>query len=426
MRADRLLSILMLLQTRGRMTAHDLATRLEVSERTIYRDLEALSFAGIPVYTERGPGGGIELLDGYQTRLTGLTELEVQALTLLMKAASPSFLADLGLREALDDAFLKLQAAFSSTARANAERIQQRIHLDNSGWPFAADEHTQVAVPGSPCLRTVQQAVWQERRLFLIYRDDYEGWRELHVEPYGLVAKRGAWYLVAATSIDRPLCRVFRAVDIHAAELLSEGFERPAEFDLATYWNQYCALACRVQSAPTFVSPDLVAGPEPLMATVSVWDLPSHEIGSAAELYPGEQKIVPFRGRDKEKTQRRVPRNKKKSYKKTDSPVERKKNVVFPAQSERASGARHQKKRGNSVVAPGWMRAEEEKASGMQTLPGSGQNKKNKNLLLKKKEIASLASSASRQIKKKNSFTQNPDAFQPRDIKKTCLLLQAS
>src|SRR5713226_181059 len=120
MRADRLLSILMLLQTKGRMTAHDLAIQLEVSERTIYRDLDALSIAGIPVYTERGPGGGCSLVDGYQTRLTGLTEAEIRAL-FLFNMAGP--LADLGLGKALDDALLKLEAALPAASRAKAEQV---------------------------------------------------------------------------------------------------------------------------------------------------------------------------------------------------------------------------------------------------------------------------------------------------------------
>src|SRR5712691_11301372 len=129
MRADRLLSILLLLQTRGRMTARELAEQLEVSERTIYRDIDALGMAGIPVYTERGPGGGCSLLDGYQTRLTGLTEPEVRALFLLNMTGP---LADLGLSKALDDALLKLQASLPIAQRHDAEQVRQRIHMDTS------------------------------------------------------------------------------------------------------------------------------------------------------------------------------------------------------------------------------------------------------------------------------------------------------
>ena len=116
MRADRLLSILLMLQTRGRLTARELAEQLEVSERTIYRDIEALGMAGIPVYSERGPGGGCMLVDGYQTRLTGLTEAEIRALFLLNMVGP---LAELGLDKTLDDALLKLAAALPA-ARASA------------------------------------------------------------------------------------------------------------------------------------------------------------------------------------------------------------------------------------------------------------------------------------------------------------------
>ena|SRR5947209_10480724 len=135
MRADRLLSILLLLQSRGRMTARDLAEHLEVSERTIYRDIEALGMAGIPVYAERGPGGGCSLMDGYQTRLTGLTESEIRALFLL-KMAGP--LAELGLSKALDDALMKLTVALPAAQRHGAEQVCQRIYFDVEGGGAAS------------------------------------------------------------------------------------------------------------------------------------------------------------------------------------------------------------------------------------------------------------------------------------------------
>src|SRR5579859_690233 len=151
MRADRLLSILLLLQTKGRMTAHDLADRLEVSERTIYRDLEALGIAGIPIYAERGPGGGCELVDGYQTKLTGLTEEEVQALFL---ATMTGPLSDLGLGKALDDALLKVLAALPVSTRDQAVQLRQRVHLDAAWWYHSADL--------TGMLHTIQQALWQD------------------------------------------------------------------------------------------------------------------------------------------------------------------------------------------------------------------------------------------------------------------------
>jgi predicted DNA-binding transcriptional regulator YafY len=185
MRADRLLSLLMLLQTRGRMTARELAERLEVSERTIYRDLEALSIAGIPVYTERGPGGGCGLLDGYRAQPAGLTEAEVRALFL---AAVPTPLTDLGLNPALEKALLKVLASLPAPVREQAERARQRFHLDLAGWHRGED--------ASPHLTVLQQAIWNDRRLLITWDTDAVAGDVERVDPYGLVSKAGAWYLV--------------------------------------------------------------------------------------------------------------------------------------------------------------------------------------------------------------------------------------
>jgi predicted DNA-binding transcriptional regulator YafY len=227
MRADRLLSILMLLQTKGRMTAHDLADQLEVSERTIYRDLEALSMAGIPVYTERGPGGGCSLVDGYQTRLTGLNEAEIRALFLL-NIAGP--LADLGLARALDDAMLKLTAALPATSREYAELVRQRFHLDTTWW-YHTDDAT-------PWLQTIQEALWQDQKLRLFYHEDDGVWSERLIDPYGLVSKARVWYLIAGCYDEK--C-VFRVSRIHNATITEEQFVRQEDFDLAAYWTDYCA-----------------------------------------------------------------------------------------------------------------------------------------------------------------------------------------
>lgn len=226
MRADRLISILMLLQTNGRMTAHDLAGRLEVSERTIYRDIEALGMAGIPICTERGPGGGCTLIDGYQTRLTGLTEQEVQALFISHKMTS---LADMGLRTALEGAMRKLQAALPAPSRESTELIDQRFHLDTSQWYH--QDSTDL------CLKTIQQALLQDHKLSLHYLEDNRTLSKKIVEPYGLVAKADAWYLVAAHNCAMQVLRVER---IQLAEMSSETFMRSADFDLATYWTNYC------------------------------------------------------------------------------------------------------------------------------------------------------------------------------------------
>lgn len=227
MRADRLLSILMLLQARGRMTARRLAEELEVSERTIYRDLDALSAAGVPVYAERGPGGGCALIDSYRTTLTGLTPDEVRALFML---SIPAPLAELGVDQELKAALLKLSAALPAARRHDEEQVRQRIHLDPAGW-----SGTREAVPH---LQPIQQAVWHDRKLYLTYRLRFEAQAEWLVEPYGLVAKADVWYLVCARKGHMRVHRVSRVLD---ATLSSESFERPPDFDLATFWQTWCA-----------------------------------------------------------------------------------------------------------------------------------------------------------------------------------------
>lgn len=226
MRADRLLSLMLLLQARGRMTAQDLAARLEVSERTVYRDISALGMAGIPVYAERGPGGGCGLLDGFRTNLNGLSEAEVQT---LLVSGVPAPLRDLGLAPALEAALLKLLAALPTQRRGEAERLRQRIHVDAAGWGRSGE-----AVPH---LRVLQEAAWQDRRLRMQYAHDHEV-SERVVEPLGLVAKASIWYLVARSEGDR---RVFRVSRVMAAEPLEETFARPEDFDLAAYWTESCA-----------------------------------------------------------------------------------------------------------------------------------------------------------------------------------------
>ena len=171
MRADRLLSILMLLQSKGRMTARDLAEQLEVSERTIYRDLEALGMAGIPIYTERGPGGGCSLIDGYQTKLTGLTEIEVRALFLLPMDAP---MADLGLGKVLEEALLKLTAALPASSREQVEQVHQRFHVETTWWYHTADEQV--------TLQTIQHAIWQNSKLCIAYSQDNGYCREQLIE----------------------------------------------------------------------------------------------------------------------------------------------------------------------------------------------------------------------------------------------------
>ena len=224
LRADRLLPILLLLQARGRMTARELAERLEVSERTIYRDLDALSTAGIPIYAERGPGGGCELLNGYQTKLNGLTEMEVRALFLL-SVSGP--LVDLGLGKALEDALLKLSTALPAPYRSNAELMRQRIHLDT-----APSYSSEMRVP---YLHIIQDALWQDRKLHLTYSSGNSHSIEQLGDPYGLVARARTWYLVGAIA---GRVQVFRVSQLQAVETTQECFERPGTFDLAAYWAE--------------------------------------------------------------------------------------------------------------------------------------------------------------------------------------------
>jgi predicted DNA-binding transcriptional regulator YafY len=226
MRADRLLSILLLLQVHHRMTARELAKRLEVSERTIHRDMEALSTAGIPVIAERGSGGGWCLLENYRTNLTGLSLSEIQALFL----TTPStILADLGLHKASEAAFIKLLAALPSLSRHAAEDVRQRIYIDATSWNRAEEV--------VPTLPTLQEAIWQERKLHIIYERS-ESLVERIVDPLGLVAKGSVWYLVAAIEDQ---IRSYRVSRIREASLLDQACCRPPGFDLAAYWTRSTA-----------------------------------------------------------------------------------------------------------------------------------------------------------------------------------------
>lgn len=264
MRADRLVSILLLLQTRGRMKARELAERLEVSERTIYRDLDALSAAGVPIYAERGPGGGCALFDDYRTTLTGLTEAETLALSMFR---APGPLADLGVSGALESALLKLSAALPARYYGGAEHARQRLHVDTTLWFRPGDS--------APLLRAVQEAVWEDRRLRFVYRKKEGERSERELEPYGLVAKAGGWYVVGRASEGMRVYRVSRIVSL---ELL-ERFERASAFDLSSYWAQWCRDFER--SRPTFpatlrVHPDYLSV---LPVTLGEW---VHEVLAGA------------------------------------------------------------------------------------------------------------------------------------------------
>lgn len=221
MRADRLLSILLLLQAHGRMTAGDLARRLEVSRRTVCRDLDALSGAGVPVVTDRGANGGVYLLGGYRTDLTGLTAAELEAL-ITFGGEGPA--ADLGFGPDVDRASRKLTVAAGSRATG---RLRDRVLIDGDRW-FRSS-------PVPAHLRRVQDALWLDRRLRLRYRRALDRVVEREVDPYGLVCKSGVWYLLAGVGGE---LRIYRVSRIEDAELSDEPFERPAGFDLRVAWAE--------------------------------------------------------------------------------------------------------------------------------------------------------------------------------------------
>jgi predicted DNA-binding transcriptional regulator YafY len=225
MRASRLVSILLLLQARGRMTAQQLADTLEVSVRTIYRDVESLHTAGIPLYGDAGPAGGYQLLGGYRTRLNGLTAPEAEALYL---AGVPAAAAELGLGTVLASAQLKLQAALPAELRERSAALQERFHLDAPGWYHDGDS--------SPYLAAVADAVWQQRRIEVRYRRWVAPTDVTRVlDPHGIVLKAGKWYLVARAGEDM---RTYRVNQILGLEVLGTAFGREPGFSLAQYWAE--------------------------------------------------------------------------------------------------------------------------------------------------------------------------------------------
>jgi predicted DNA-binding transcriptional regulator YafY len=222
-RAERLLAILLELRADRRVTARDLAARLGVAERTVHRDMEALGAAGVPVVASRGAGGGWFLLEPYRTDLTGLSAAEASALAL---GAPGALLEDLGLGRAAAAALTKLLAALPAAGRRGAEFARSRLHVDGAGWtrPLEPAEH----------LLTLQEAVWLERRVEILYAREGAEPSERVVDALGLVARGGVWYLVGAVD-GAP--RTYRASRVRAARVLPEAAARPEGFDLPAYWN---------------------------------------------------------------------------------------------------------------------------------------------------------------------------------------------
>ncbi|POX40615.1 YafY family protein [Streptomyces sp. Ru72] len=236
MRADRLLSILLLLQTRERVTHVELAEHLEVSVRTVYRDVEALSAAGVPVWTERGRNGGVRLLPGYRTDVTGLTHDEARALFVLATEGTHDAL---GLGEAMRSALRKVMAALPAPHRDDAERTSQRILVDPARWMHGTETASDTD------LADLQHAVFADRRLRLTYRSsDAREPRSYVVDPYGLVSKAGVWYLVADRDGE---ARLFRADRVQSAEVTDEPVRRRPGQHLITVWS---LLRSRFESLP--------------------------------------------------------------------------------------------------------------------------------------------------------------------------------
>ncbi len=229
MRADRLLSIVLLLNARGRLTARQLAAELHVSERTIYRDVEALSLAGVPICTLAGPDGGLFLDEGYRVTLTGLNADQVRA---LFAASGAGPLGDLGLAGAHADSQLKLLAALPATQRAEAERVRQRIYIDPTLW-FQSSE-------GLPFIQDLQRAVWEDRRVRIEYHAVETAWRPRELEAYGLVAKANVWYFIGRKPDGD--WRSYRLGRLRNVEVLGARFDRDPAFDLVAFWRSACAM----------------------------------------------------------------------------------------------------------------------------------------------------------------------------------------
>ena len=226
MKSERLLSVLMLLQAKGRATERELAEQLEVSQRTIHRDLEALSAARVPVVALRGAQGGWELAGGWRTHVPALDESEVRALLM----AQPRVVGHPRLAAAAERAMNKLMAALPGPMRSQAAIMRERLHVDATGWYETGEDLSMLAV--------VQEAVSRERRLGFDYTRADGQRTPRTVDPLGLVAKGLSWYLVARGATGM---RTFRVSRMQAVTVLAMGFERPKGFDLVAYWNQSTA-----------------------------------------------------------------------------------------------------------------------------------------------------------------------------------------
>lgn len=246
-RADRLLNIMILLQNRGKITAGDLAYELEVSKRTIFRDMDALSSAGVPIISDRGKDGGWRLLDNFRNQLSGMKKEDIQTLFIF---PSGEQLNDLGLNPQSLDTREKLLASIPEGYRDEAQRIRERIYIDTSTWRQSKEK--------IDSFKIVQRAVWDNKKLLILYENTEGVQSERYIEPLGLVAKGNKWYLVASTEEGM---RIFRVSRIQSATIKSETFKRPANFNLAAYWIQ--SKSRFIQNLPQYqvhveLSPDII------------------------------------------------------------------------------------------------------------------------------------------------------------------------
>ncbi|MGC8485152.1 MAG: helix-turn-helix transcriptional regulator [Candidatus Baltobacteraceae bacterium] len=237
MKADRLLELLLLLQARPRCTARELAVELEISERTVYRDVESLAAAGVPVFAERGANGGIALSEGYRRALLQFGDEEIQALFI----AGSSLVADLGLGGKGERALEKLRGGLSDIQRRAAESVRGRIYIDQRRW-FQSD-------PSVERLSLLRRAVWDDRTIALRYKDREGKLSDRSAEPYGLVSKAGVWYVIARTDAGFRSFRVDRIVEVRIEE---RHFQRDPAFLLENYWRETAARM--VSERPAFAA----------------------------------------------------------------------------------------------------------------------------------------------------------------------------
>lgn len=255
MRAARLIQLMLLLEDTRHTTAAALAERLGVSVRTVHRDLDALAQSGVPVYTERGRGGGCHLMDGYKVRPGGITGAEADA---LFFSGIPTAAAELGLESLVATAQLKVRAGLPKSVRQAARMAEQRFHLDPPGW-------FRTRMPDHPQLQDVASAVWSDQRLVIGYYSGAGRASTVQIDPLGLVLKAGLWYLVARAEAEIRAYRISRIAQITTTQ---ETFQRPEGFDLARFWTDWATEFESTRTAPYSVvlriPPDALAEVEDL------------------------------------------------------------------------------------------------------------------------------------------------------------------